>query len=257
MKTTLAVLVLALTANVAGQSRKQFRTPAMPASAVSRPDLNATITDLEKAAEATHSDISNMRIDKWGAAWKPGFLAKGTHQQQAQQTAVSLKRNLVGALPLLINQVRASRGSMAATFKLYDDLSVVCEALDSLLSATETYGKKEEYAPLANDFSALGRIRRNLSSYIQLQADAVEGKSNGTYARSAALHAPQRSTSAGAPKKIKTITDERTSTVQSPGAQSPGAQSSATQLPKKIVVDDNATDPKPVKKKATVQYSNL
>ena len=244
MKNTLAVLVvLALTASVAGQSHNRGpRTRAVPAAAVSQTDLNATLTNLEHAAAATHSDISDMRIDKWGAGWKPGFLGKSSHVKEAEQTAVSIKRNLVGALPSLIGEVRTTHGNASVTFKLYDDLSVVCEALDSLLSATETYGKKEEYGPLAKDFSALTQIRRHLSSYIQIRTSAMEARNTVTYASSA----PRRSSDAIRRKKTRTIAENDSSI----------SQHSATQLPKKIVVDDNVPEQKPAKKKAA-QYGNL
>lgn len=244
MKNTLAVLVvLALTASVAGQSHNRGpRTRAVPAAAVSQTDLNATLTNLEHAAAATHSDISDMRIDKWGAGWKPGFLGKSSHVKEAEQTAVSIKRNLVGALPSLIGEVRTTHGNASVTFKLYDDLSVVCEALDSLLSATETYGKKEEYGPLAKDFSALTQIRRHLSSYIQIRTSAMEARNTVTYASSA----PRRSSDAIRRKKTRTIAENDSSI----------SQHSAMQLPKKIVVDDNVPEQKPAKKKAA-QYGNL
>lgn len=246
MKNTLAVLVvLALTASVAGQSHHRGpRTRAVPVAAVSQTDLNATLTNLEHAAAATHSDISDMRIDKWGAGWKPGFLGKSSHVKEAEQTAVSIKRNLVGALPSLIGEVRTTHGNASVTFKLYDDLSVVCEALDSLLSATETYGKKEEYGPLAKDFSALTQIRRHLSSYIQIRTSAMEARNNATYASSSA---PRRSSGAIRRKKTTTIAENDSSI----------SLHSGTQLPKKIVVDDNVPEQKPAKKKAALQYSNL
>jgi hypothetical protein len=241
MKNTLAVLViLAMTASLAGQSHhnRASRMRAVPAAAVSQTDLNATLTNLEHAAAATHSDISDMRIDKWGGGWKPGFL-KSSHVKDAEQTAVSIKRNLVGALPSLIGEVRNTHGSMTATFKLYDDLSVVCEALGSLVSTTQTYGKKEEYEPLARDFSAMSQVRRHLSSYIETKAGAMEGRSSSTYASSAA---PKRSSRAKQRKNVRTVSDDEDSI----------SQRSSGPLPKKIIVDDNV----PAQKKASLQYNN-
>jgi len=106
------------------------------------------------------------------------------------------------------------RGSVSSTFKLYDDLSLVCELLDSLVTATETNGKKDEYGPLADDYAALLRIRRDISTYVQQAAASVETRGKLPYAAAAA---PPSAT--------------------------------VTQLPKKIIVDDTIPEKKPAKKK--------
>jgi len=74
-------------------------------------------------------------------------------------------------------------------------------------------GKKDEYGPLADDFSALIRIRRDLSTYVQQAAASVETRGKLPYA----------------------------------AASSPAATTS--QLPKKIIVDDTVPEKKPAKKK--------
>ncbi|HEX7287615.1 MAG TPA: hypothetical protein VF532_15615 [Candidatus Angelobacter sp.] len=244
MKSSLAVLaIFALSMAAAAQQK----------SAAARPDLYTTLADLEKTAQTAQIDIANLRTDKWGTGLKPGFMGKNSHAKEAEHTAVSLKRNLAGALPALIAEVRSSRGSVVTSFKLYDDLSVVCETLDSLVTATETYGKKEEYGPLAQDFSNLTRIRRSLSSYIEGKAAVLEGKGSVVASPTAPApsHAPRQAAvaAAPAPKKPKTADDG--------AVQASSTTSAGTQGPKKIVIDDNVTEKKPVPKKATVQYSNL
>jgi hypothetical protein len=251
MKSTLAVLatfVCAMSTVLAGQARN---------TATARPDLNTTLGDLEKAAQSTQVDLANLRTDKWGSSLK---LGKNSHAKDAEKTAISLKRNLKSALPDLISEVRAAHGSVVSSFKLYDDVSVVCETLDSLVTATETYGKKEEYGPLAEDFSRLTKIRRNLSSYIEGRAAALESKSAGTVTASATAHAPRQTTSATAQanaasqKKTRAIDD---AAVQAPSTASASAPAAANaQGPKKIVIDDNSPEKRPVQKKATLQYSN-
>ena len=200
--TSLVLLVLALTVSMSGLSRhKRSSNHTGSRGAVSQRDLNATLTNLEHAASATNSDIARMRIDKWGAGWKPGFLGGNSHTKEAEQTALSIRRNLVGALPGLIGDVRDSHGSMTATFKLYDDLSVLFETLGSLLSAADSYGRKDEYRQLAQDFSTLSHIRRHLSSYIQMKAAALEGTSVTTSASSRGSRATRGS-------KVRTISDD-------------------------------------------------
>jgi hypothetical protein len=270
-----AVLVFALSAGSAGQSRNTgLATSAAPAQATpGLPDVNATLADLKQAAEDTQNDLAKLRINKWG---------KNTDGKEAEKTVLSLQRNLAGALPELVTQVRNSHGSVAASFKLYDDLSVLCETLDPLVAATETYGKKEEYGPLADDFSRLTTIRRRLAAYVEARAAfietrvaALESKANSTVTASAIPHAPRPSENmapgANKPRTIETRAVQPASTnsggapaankpkVITDNGPSPSASTASgnTQLPKKIVIDDNVSDEKPVKKKATLQRSNL
>src|SRR5689334_12375879 len=120
------VMVFALGYNLAAQDN-------------GRMDLNSALISLNQISQATQNDIANMHVE----SWKSGFLKRGgSHQAEAQQAATSLQRNLRYALPELIHNVQSSRGSMSTTFKLYDDVSLVCEAMDSLINASEAAGKK-------------------------------------------------------------------------------------------------------------------
>ena len=151
-------------------------------------DLNSALISLDRVSQATQNDIANMHVESWKSGWKPGFLKGGnSHQAEAQQAATSLQRNLRYALPELMHNVQSSRGSMSTTFKLYDDVSLVCEAVDSLINASEAAGKKNEAAPLVDDYTALARVRRSLSAYIQ---EASAQWENHGKAPSAALSAP-------------------------------------------------------------------
>ncbi len=217
-KVPLTIVIFSLSLSLAAQSGgKRSRGGTTPvatslAAATNLPDVNTALADLERVSQATQSDIDGVHIDKWKSGWKTAFLKK-VHKEQAQKAAASLQKNLTEAMPGLIHDVQNSRGSVSSTFKLYDDLSLVCELLDSLVSATESYGKKDEYGPLADDFSALIRIRRDLSTYVQQAAASVETRGKLPYA----------------------------------AASSPSGTSA--QLPKKIIVDDTIPEKKPAKKK--------
>ena len=115
-----------------------MNAPAVAAANTGHADLNTTLADLDRVAQATQGDIASLHVEKWKAGWKSGFLKDGAHKDQAQQAAGSLQRNLANALPGLIHDVQTSRGSLSATFQLYDDVSLVCEAVDSLIAATAT-----------------------------------------------------------------------------------------------------------------------
>ncbi len=252
MKKTLAAVALtafsfAFTASLAAQSRSAQRTQVSPGNN-SRTDLNATLIDLDRIAQATQNDIANLQVEKWKSGWKSGFMKDGSHTQQAQQAAGSLQRNLANALPGLIHDVQNSRGSVSTTFKLYDDVSLVCEAVDSLINASETVGHKSEAAPLVDDYTALTRVRRSLSNYIQLAAANLETRGgrapSASFVAPPPLYAPQtKTTSSSAAPSTQIVTDQ--------------------QGVKKIIVDDTVPEKKAAataaepKKKAAVTLTNL
>jgi hypothetical protein len=167
------------------------------------------MADLRRIVTATASDLDDLQINQWRAGWRAAWLRGNGHKQEAQEISASLHRNLAEAMPGLIAEVQNSHGSVSSTFRLYNDLSVVVESLDSLIAATRAYGRKGEAGPLNNDYAALGRLRQDISSYIQLAAATLEPKT------------------------------------KTPGSNVPGGSGQVT----KIVIDDDAADAKPAKKK--------
>jgi hypothetical protein len=246
MKNALAAFALisfslAVSSNLRAQQRGTQRTQVATAG-TGRMDLNTALIDLDRVSQATQNDIANMHVEKWKSGWKPGFLKGNSHQAEAQQAATSLQRNLAYALPGLIHDVQNSRGSLSTTFKLYDDVSLVCEAVDSLINASEAAGKKSEAAPLGEDYSALTRIRRSLSAYIQQASASWENHGKAPYA---ALSAPVQ---------------QSPRVASSPStAQSSGPRVVNDQGVKKIIVDDTVPEkkPAPAAKKKPEAFSNL
>jgi hypothetical protein len=251
MKNTLAAIVVislgfAFGSNLPAQQRGAQRTQVMSSG---RTDLNTALIDLERVSQATQVDIASMHVEKW----KAGFLKGDSHKDQAQQAAGSLQRNLRNALPELIHDVQNSRGSMSTTFKLYDDVSLVCEAVDSLINASEAAGKKNDAAPLVDDYSALTRVRRSLSAYIQQASAQWETHGKAPYA---AVSGPPMQTAQPAPRMTSSAPRSATS--------SSANQSSSTQIVndqgvKKIIVDDTIPEkkPAPAAKKKPETFSNL
>ena len=244
------VMVFALGYNLSAQARGAHRT--QPADN-GRMDLNSALISLDRVSQATQSDIANMHVENWKSGWKPGFMKGNSHQAEAQQAATSLQRNLRYALPELIHNVQSSRGSMSTTFKLYDDVSLVCEAVDSLINASEAAGKKNEAAPLLDDYAALAKVRRSLSAYIQ-EASA-QWETHGK-APSAALSAP--------PAQQQAEAQRSAAAAQRVAAATAASCFSATQVVddqgvKKIVVDDTIPEKKtpPAAKKKPETFSNL
>jgi hypothetical protein len=250
MKNSLAAIVVislsfAYGANLSAQARGAHRTQA---SDNGRMDLNSALISLDRVSQATQSDIANMHVENWKSGWKSGFLKSGSHQAEAQQAATSLQRNLRYALPELIHNVQSSRGSMSTTFKLYDDVSLVCEAVDSLINASEAAGKKNEAAPLLDDYTALAKVRRSLSAYIQ---EASAQWENHGKAPSAALSAP--------PAQPRQQAQRMQARTQQQKAAAPATQVVDDGGVKKIIVDDTIPEKKapPAAKKKPETFSNL
>ncbi len=198
----IAMVVVCCTASLLAQSARSqtvsVRTPASrPAmeSAAPTPDhpsLDATVFDLQRITVATDSDLADLDIGKWRTGWKSAWLKDNSRKEEAQQMSTSLQRNLHDAMPGLITEVQNSRGSVSSAFKLYNDLNVVVESLDSLVATTRAYGRRGEAGPISNDYAALSRIRQDLSSYIQSTAASLEPRPKG----------PGTTASGGLPKKV-------------------------------------------------------
>jgi hypothetical protein len=161
--------VLVFSIGLFAQSRPAAASPS--ASSVAR-DLNSTLVELMRAAPATNQDLANLQRPGGRLHWVTFWQGDKAHK--AQMTA-ALRRNLQFAVPNLIHDVQASGGSISMTFKLYEDLTVVCASLDSLLPPGSREGKNELTA-LRNDVSDMNRLREELSSYIQQTAASIESK---------------------------------------------------------------------------------
>jgi hypothetical protein len=166
-----------------GQTRSAAVSPSASPAAH---DLNTILAGLMRASPATSQDLTDLQ-QSGGMLHRVTFW-RGDKVQKAKMTA-ALRRNLQSAVPDLIHDAQASGGSVSTTFKLYKDLTVVCESLDSLLPPGSREDKGE-LAALSNDISDMNRLTEELSVYIQQTAAAMESKN------------PQVASSAGRPKKV-------------------------------------------------------
>jgi hypothetical protein len=199
-------LIVALVVCARLISAAQPQAPAPKPAPAATPSLDAIMLEIQQASQAANLDLGRLRIDRW--------KTDANQKTQFQQIADSLRKNLTYAVPDLLAEVRSSRGSVSSTFKLYHNLNVVYEYLNTLVDAAGGMGKGEEYDPLNKDAADLDTARQHLSAYIEQAATSLENK-----AKAAAV---------------------------------PPAAATPQPTPKKIIVDDNST-PKPVntKKKKT------
>jgi hypothetical protein len=127
---------------------------------------------LKRVAPATAQDLSLYHPGgKFGrlAFWRRDNARLG-------RTAEAARRNLELAVPNLIHDAQESHGSISATFKLYKDLSLVGESLNTLVTPGDHVTKAESTA-LTQDLSDLNRIREALSSHFQQAAASLESVS--------------------------------------------------------------------------------
>lgn len=176
------VVGLSLAAQTAHRASTRARVKAKPdlatvAVAPAWSDVNGSLERLEQVRAAAEADIADLDIARWRSGWKTAWLKKNSRKEQAQGLAASLERNLKGAMPDLIHDAQNSHGGIGATFKLYNNVNVVYESLESLVEITNSYGRKDESAQITADYAALGRLRQELSGYIQQTAASLEPRS--------------------------------------------------------------------------------
>jgi hypothetical protein len=162
------VSVLVFSIGLFAQSPASVSTSPSP---VAR-DLNATLAELVRVAPATSQDLTDLQQHGSRLHWVTFWQGDKAHK--AKMTA-ALRRNLQFAVPDLIHDAQASGGSISTTFKLYKDLTLVCESLDSLLPPDSQDGKTELTA-LRNDVSDMNRLREELSSYIEQTATSMDAQ---------------------------------------------------------------------------------
>lgn len=160
------VFVLAFSISLFTQTRP------VTASSVPR-GLNSTLAELMRVAPATIQDLDLANQQQQGGKLHWVTFWRGEKTKNAQ-VIEALRRNLQSAVPNLIHDTQASGGSISTTFKLYKDLTVVCESLDSVLPPG--HESKTESRALSNDLADMNRLREELSSYIQSTAASIENK---------------------------------------------------------------------------------
>lgn len=165
------VFVLVFSIGLFAQSRPAAASTS--ASLVAR-DLNSTLAELMRVAPATNQDLAILQQQGGRLHWVTFWRGDKAHNAQMSE---ALRRNLQFAVPSLIHDAQASGGSLSTTFKLYRDLTVVCESLDSLLPPGSRE-RKTELTALSNDLSDMNRLREDLYSYIQQTAASIESKNS-------------------------------------------------------------------------------
>jgi hypothetical protein len=184
-------------------------TQAAPVSYASVTQLNGLLAQLEAESKNAQADLAKLRIERW--------KADGSYKKQSLSNVDSIQRNLQGALPEMIAQLRAAPEDMPATFKLYRNLDALYDVMGSVVESTGAFGSKDDLQALSNDLTSFEVTRKAIAGRIETLASSKEAEI------------------------VRLRTDLKAAQAAIPAAP-----------PKKIVVDDNEPVKKPAVKKKPV-----
>jgi chromosome segregation ATPase len=168
--------------------------------------LNGLLAQLEESSKRTQADLAKLRIERW--------KTDGGSKKQMLANVDSIQRNLQGALPEIIAQLRVQPEDLPTTFKLYRNLDALYDVVGSVAEGAGAFGSKDDFQALSNDLSTFEGTRKQLAQRIESLSSAKEAEI------------------------VRLRTDLKTAQTAIPAAP-----------PKKIVVDDNEPPKKPAVKK--------
>jgi hypothetical protein len=157
----------------AGQSGPSAAMPAggsgqTAVSYASVSQLNGLLSQLENTSKTAQADLVKLRIEKW--------KTDGSYKKQVLGNVDSIQRNLQGALPEVIGQLRNSPEDLPTTFKLYRNLDALYDVLGSVVEGAGAFGSKDDLQSLSNDLNAFEGSRRQLAERIESLSSAKEAE---------------------------------------------------------------------------------
>jgi hypothetical protein len=165
--------------------------PQQPVSYASVTQLNELLAQLEATSKDTQANLVKLRIEKW--------KADGSYKRQALGNVDSVQRNLQGALPEIITQLRSTPEDLPATFKLYRELDALYDVLGSIAEGTGAFGSKDDFQSVSNNLNGFETARRQLAERIENLASSKEAEITRL---SSALKTAQAAAAAAPPKKM-------------------------------------------------------
>jgi len=193
-------------ANAPYSVQGQAAPSSAPVSYASVTELNGILAQLEATSKNTQADLVKLRVERW--------KTDSAYKKQALANVDSIQRNLQGALPEIMTQLRAAPEDVPASFKLYRNLDALYDVLGSVVESAGAFGSKDDFQSLSNDLNAFEGTRKQMAA-------RIEGLSAAKEAEIARLHVELKAAQAAIPS-------------------SP---------PKKVIVDDNEPAKKPAVKK--------
>jgi len=139
-----------------------------PVSYASVTQLNGLLAQLEASSKNTQADLVKLRIEHW--------KTDNAYKKQVLGNVDSIQRNLQGALPEIISQVRAAPEDLPATFKLYRNLDALYDVMGSVVEGAGAFGSKDDLQSLSNDLSGFEGTRKQLAQRMETLSAAKEAE---------------------------------------------------------------------------------
>jgi hypothetical protein len=194
-------------------SNQQYSAMGRPAGQGGEPvsyrsvsQLNGLLAQLDATSKTAQTNLVNLKVEHW--------KTDNSYKRQALANVESIQRNLQGALPTIIGQLRSAPEDLSATFKLYRNLDALYDVLGSVVEGAGAFGSKDEMQALSNDLNAFENTRKQMAERIESLSSAKEAEI------------------------VRLRTDLKTAQAAIPA-----------EPPKKIVVDDTEPAKKPAVKK--------
>lgn len=139
-----------------------------PVSYASVSQLNGLLAQLEATSKSTQADLVKLRIEHW--------KADNASKKQALAHVDSIQRNLQGALPEIISELRNVPESVTTSFKLYRNLDALYDVLGTVTELAGAFGSKEDVQTLGNDLNSFENTRRQVAERIGTLSEAKEAE---------------------------------------------------------------------------------
>jgi len=139
-----------------------------PVSYASVTQLNGVLSQLEATSKNTQADLVKLRIEHW--------KADNAYKRRDLGNVDSIQRNLQGALPEIIAQLRAAPEDMPASFKLYRNLDALYDVLGNVVEDAGAFGSKDDLQALSNDLSGFESTRKQMAERIDGLATSKEAE---------------------------------------------------------------------------------
>jgi len=202
-------------ANYAYSVQGTAQAQSAPVSYASVTELNGLLTQLEQTSKSAQADLAGLRIEKW--------KTDGNSKKQALAGVDSVQRNLKGALPEIISQLRAAPEDVPATFKLYRNLDALYDVLGGVVESTGAFGSKDEFQAVSTDLNNFEASRRAI-------AGRIENLSASKEAEIVRLRTDLKTAQAAIPSEPpkKTVVDDTTPAAKKPAVKKKAAAKPAT-----------------------------
>ena len=174
LSTTLLTLVLAAMVSAqsgpvpAASAASGSSVQGNPVSYASVTELNGILSQIENTSKATQGDLGKLRVERW--------KTDNSYKKQVLGNVDSIQRNLQGAMPEIIGQLRAAPEDLSVTFKLYRNLDALYDVLGGVVEGAGAFGNKDDMQALSNDLNTFEGGRKQLAGRIESLSSSKEAE---------------------------------------------------------------------------------